>query len=85
MIDFGIEESVPFHFLIEELLDLLDDVVDDLGSREEVEYARTILKNGTSADRQIEAYNRHGGDDNRQEALVAVVDQLIEETAEGLY
>jgi len=84
LIDFGIEESVPFHFLIEELLELLDDVVDELGSRKEVEYARTILKNGTSADRQVEVFNKHGGDENRQEALIAVVDHLIAETAEGL-
>lgn len=84
MIDFGIEESVPFHFLMEELLEILDDVLDELGSREEVEYLRTILRQGTSADRQLVVYNRHGGDDNRQEALKAVVDHLVEETQLGL-
>jgi carboxylate-amine ligase len=84
MIDFGIEESVPFHFLMEELLELVDDVLDDLGSRKEVEYLRTILRQGTSADRQLAVYNRNGGDDNRQEALKAVVDHLIEETQLGL-
>ncbi len=85
MIDFGLEEEVPFHFLIEELLELLDDVVDDLGSRNELEYARTILREGTSADRQIAVYEEHGGSDNREEALVAVVDHLVKETKEGLY
>lgn len=84
LIDFGQEESVPFHFLAEELLELLDDVLDDLGSRQEVEYVRTILANGTSADRQIAVYEKHGGDDNREEALKAVVDQLISETEEGV-
>jgi carboxylate-amine ligase len=84
LIDFGIEESVPFHILMEELLEFLDDVVDELGSRKEVEYLRTILSNGTSADRQIEVYNQHGGDDNRREALKAVVDAVIAETIEGL-
>lgn len=84
MIDFGIEESVPFHFLMEELLEFLDDVLDELGSREEVEYIRTILREGTSADRQIAVYNDHGGDENRQEALKAVVDNLVAETKEGL-
>ena len=84
LIDFGIEKSVPFHFLAEELLELLDDVVDDLGCREEVEYVHTILQNGTSADRQIACYRQHGGDDNNEEALKAVVDQLIAETKEGL-
>jgi carboxylate-amine ligase len=84
MIDFGIEESVPYHFLMEELLEIVDDVLDDLGSREEVEYLRTILREGNSADRQIAVYNQHGGDDNRQEALKAVVDNLVVETSEAL-
>lgn len=84
MIDFGIEESVPFHFLMEELLEYLDDVVDDLDSRNEVEYVRTILRNGTSADRQIAVYEKNGGDQNREEALKAVVDNLVQETQEGL-
>jgi carboxylate-amine ligase len=84
LIDFGIEQSVPFHFLMEELLEFLDDVLDELGSRQEVEYLRTILSGGTSADRQIKVYNSHGGDDNRREALYAVVDSLVSETKEGL-
>ncbi|MFQ5400381.1 MAG: carboxylate-amine ligase [Anaerolineae bacterium] len=84
LIDFGVEESVPFHFLMEELLELLDDVLDDLDSREEVEYLRTILRNGTSADRQLRVYREHGGDESRKEALQAVVDHLIEETKEGI-
>jgi glutamate---cysteine ligase / carboxylate-amine ligase len=85
LIDFGRKESVPFHFLMEELLDLLDDVVDDLDSRKEVEYVRTILRQGTSADRQLIVYHKHGGDANRDEALKAVVDHLIEETKAGVY
>lgn len=84
LIDFGIEQSVPFHFLMEELLEFLDDVLDELGSRQEVEYLRTILSDGTSADRQIKVYNSHGGDDNRREALYAVVDSLVSETKVGL-
>jgi carboxylate-amine ligase len=84
LIDFGKQESIPFPELMEELLELLDDVVDDLGSRQEVEYVHTILKNGTSADRQIATFNAHGGDANREEALRAVVDQLVRETREGI-
>jgi carboxylate-amine ligase len=84
MIDFGQEESIPFHFLMEELLEIVDDVVDDLDSRTEVEYVRTILRNGTSADRQVNVYLEHGGDDNREEALQAVVDSIVKETQEGL-
>lgn len=85
LIDFGREESVPFHFLAEELLDFLDDVLDELGSRKEVEFVRTILRNGTSADRQVRVYQQHGGDEKREEALKAVVDYLVSETKKGLY
>lgn len=84
LIDFGIQESVPFPQLINELLAFLDDVVDDLGSRKEIEYVQTILRNGTSADRQIATFNAHGGADNQEEALKAVVDQLVAETKEGI-
>ncbi len=84
MVDFGLEEEVEFALLMEELLEILDDVVDDLGSRKEVEYVRTILKNGTSADRQVRVYEENGGEDNSDEALKAVVDHLIAETQLGL-
>ena len=43
-----------------------------------------ILENGTSADRQLRVYREHGGDANMQEALIAVVDHLVKETAEGI-
>ena len=85
LIDWGREASVPFHFLMEELLEIVDDVVDELGSRQEVEYVRTILRNGSSADRQVDVYERNGGDDNCEEALKAVVDNLVEETKDGVY
>jgi glutamate---cysteine ligase / carboxylate-amine ligase len=70
---------------MEELLEIVDDVVDELDSREEVAYVRTILENGTSADRQVAVYEQHGGDDNREEALRAVVDNLVAETREGVF
>lgn len=43
-----------------------------------------ILENGTSADRQLRVYQEHGGDANQEEALIAVVDHLVKETAEGI-
>jgi carboxylate-amine ligase len=62
--------------LIRDLIEwFVGDVVDDLGSRKEVEYAYRILVDGTSADRQLDTYRRTGD-------LSAVVDQLIAETAE---
>lgn len=78
MIDFGKSREMPARQLIEELVGwFVDDVVDELGSRKEVEYAMTILKHGTSADRQLAVYEKTGD-------LKAVVDQLIMETEEGV-
>lgn len=78
LIDFGKQREMPARELIREMLEwFIDDVLDDLGSRREVEYAFRILDEGTSADRQLATYERTG-------SLLAVVDQLIEETAEGV-
>ena len=52
-IDFGKEAEVPMRELATELLEFVDDVVDDLGSRSAVEYVHTILREGTSAERQL--------------------------------
>jgi carboxylate-amine ligase len=77
MIDFGKQEEVETRALIAELLEFIDDVVDELGSRQEVNYVQTILANGTGADRQVEVYNR-------TQDLKAVVDYIISETHHGL-
>jgi carboxylate-amine ligase len=52
-------------------------VVDELGSREELNYIHEILNNGTGADRQLRVF-RETGD------LKKVVDYIIEETEVGL-
>ena len=77
LIDFGKEREVPMRDLVEELLAFVDDVVDVLGSRREVEYLRTMVDAGTSADRQIAVYERTGH-------LHAVVDAVAAETIEGV-
>jgi hypothetical protein len=56
----------------------LDDVVDELGSRREVEGLNWILQNGSGADRQLRVYEATGGD------LKKVVDYICEETSHGL-
>lgn len=78
LIDFGKQEEVDYKVLAHELLDFIDDVVDDLGSRKEVEYVHTILREGTGADRQLAVYEQTGD-------LKAVVDYMVEETKVGLY
>jgi carboxylate-amine ligase len=77
LIDFGRQAEVPMRDLAIELLEFVDDVVDDLGSRKAVEYVHTILAEGTSADRQLRAYQERGD-------LRAVVDHLCEESMTGL-
>lgn len=77
LIDFGKQKEVPVRDLILELLEFVDDVVDELGSRRELNYIYKILEHGTSADRQLEVF-RETGD------LKKVVDNLIVETLEGV-
>ena len=78
LIDFGKQQELPARDLIREMLEwFIGDVVDELGSRKEVEYAYRILEGGSSADRQLATFKRTGD-------LKAVVDQLIRETAEGV-
>jgi len=43
LVDFGKEKEVPIRDLIEEILDIVDDVVDPLGIREEIEHIHTII------------------------------------------
>ena len=77
MIDFGKQKEVPVRDLIHELLEFVDDVLDDLDSRKEVEHIHVILERGTSADEQLRVYRETGN-------LQAVVDRLIEQTMENV-
>ncbi len=77
LIDFGKQEEVPYAALLDELLEFVDDVVDELGSREAVARAREIVARGTGAERQLAVW-RETGD------LKAVVDFVVRETEHGL-
>jgi carboxylate-amine ligase len=78
LIDFGKQEEVDERDLILEYLDFVDDVLDELDSRREVNYIRQILEMGTGADRQLRRFKETG-------SLQAVVDYMAEETCAGLY
>ena len=79
MIDFGKLHERPTRELVREMVEwFIDDELDELGSRKEVEYAFRILEEGSSADRQLAVFERTGD-------LNAVVDRLIEETREGVF
>ena len=84
LIDFGIGQAVPFRDLVDELLDLIGQDAIALDCSREVERARTIASEGTSADRQIAVFEAAlaGGAEN-EAALAAVVDHLVAETLEG--
>ena len=73
LIDFGKQAEVPMRDLALELVEFVDDVVDELGSRKAVEYVHTILKEGTSADRQLRVLKQTGD-------VHAVVEMLAAET-----
>ena len=77
LIDFGKQSEVPVRDLIQEYLAFVDDVVDELDSREELNYIHTIMEMGTGADRQIKGFEQSGD-------LKRVVDFIIEETEVGL-
>jgi glutamate---cysteine ligase / carboxylate-amine ligase len=78
LIDFGKEEEVPFRDLAAELLEFVDDVVDELGSRKDLQGISWILENGTGADRQLAVWHKSDED------FRAVVDFICQETAHGL-
>jgi carboxylate-amine ligase len=78
LIDFGKEAEVDERELIREYIEFVDDVVDELGCRKEIENIGWILENGTGADRQLRKFEETND-------LKAVVDYMAQETKEGLY
>jgi carboxylate-amine ligase len=78
LIDFGKQTEVDERLLIEEVLQFVDDVVDELGSRQEISYIRQILIHGTGADRQLKVFHETGN-------LHEVVNYMIRETEVGLF
>jgi len=77
LIDFGKECEVSERDLVLEYLEFVDDVVDELDSREEVAYVHSILQHGTGADRQLRVFQETGD-------LKRVVDYMVLETQAGL-
>jgi carboxylate-amine ligase len=72
LIDFGKETEVDTKALIYELLDFVDDVVDDLGSRHVINHITNIFERGTGADRQLKVFKETG-------SLISVVDYIHEQ------
>jgi carboxylate-amine ligase len=77
MIDFGKQEEVPVRELIVEYLSFVDEVLDELGSREEIGYIHTMLEQGSGADRQLRVFRE-------TKSLKSVVDFMVTETKADL-
>ncbi len=77
IIDFGKQIEVPVRDLIYEYLQFVDDVVDELDSRQEINYIHRILEHGTGADRQLRIFQETGD-------LTKVMDYIVYETEAGL-
>jgi carboxylate-amine ligase len=77
LIDFGKQTEVPMGILAEELLEFVDDVLDDLGSRASLEPIHQIFREGTSAERQMNVYKQTGD-------LKEVVRHIVAETRAGV-
>jgi carboxylate-amine ligase len=73
MIDFGKKTEVPLRALMDEYLAFIEDVIDELDSRQEINYIHRMLEMGSGADRQLRVF-RETGD------LVKVVDYIVAET-----
>ncbi len=79
VIDFVQHRRLSMRDAINETLDFVDDVVDDLGSRQELTYLRALLANpnGTGADRQLAIYQQ-------THDIQKVVELLMEQTMQGI-
>ena len=85
LLDLARGELLPFAHLAEELIALVAEDAEVLGCKGEIEHIRTILVRGTSAHRQLQTFQEaRGAGATAREALQAVVDFLIRETAAGL-
>lgn len=75
ILDFVRDRRLTMRESIHELLDFVDELVDELGSRREITYLRRLLDDpaGTGADRQIEVYQRTG-------SVHAVTQYLMQQT-----
>ncbi|MFZ0014287.1 MAG: carboxylate-amine ligase [Acidimicrobiia bacterium] len=85
LVDFGKGTLVSFADLVDELIEILGQDAVEFDVRDQIRHARTIVSEGTSADRQIAAYEKAIDDGaETHEAHQAVVDELIVDTLYGI-
>jgi len=76
LIDFGKMEQVPVRALIGELLDFVAEAADIFKSHDDLDRIRAVLRDGSSADRQLAVYARN-------QSFNDVVDDLIAQSILG--
>jgi glutamate---cysteine ligase / carboxylate-amine ligase len=85
MLDLAKGRVVPFEDLLNEMLCLVAEDAEALGCTGEINNLQHILQRGTSAHRQLKKYElERAGGASDEDALKAVVDSLIKDSAEGL-
>lgn len=85
LIDLARGRVVPFGELLDEMLSLVSEDAEVLGCEAELADVRQIMSRGTSAHRQLKAYElAQAAGKSEQDCLEAVVDTLVSDTAEGL-
>lgn len=77
LIDFGKQEQVPVRALVGELIDFVEETTEIFQSQQEIDRIRSVIKEGTSADRQLAVYAKTG-------SFQSVVDDLIEQSTLGI-
>lgn len=76
MIDLGAIQETDTKLLFLELLEIVQESAKELGTEKEIEYIKTMLNNGTSADRQLAMYKK-------TKDFKKVVEMLASETLEN--
>ncbi len=85
LIDLAKGKVVPFSDLIDEILSLVAEDAEALGCEKEIADVRQIMSRGTSAHRQLKDFElERAAGASVEDSLKAVVDTLIQDTAEGL-
>ena len=85
LIDFAKGELVPFEQLWLDILNMTAEDARALGCEAEIGHVHKIMSRGTSAHRQLKTYElARAAGKNKDDALKAVVDVLISDTAEGV-
>jgi len=85
LIDFGENQVKPMDVLVDEMIAMVEPDAEALGCRDEIEHARDIVRDGTSAHRQLAVWRMLCNDGAEPlDAARGVVDMLMQESLIGI-